>query len=86
MLWPGKSVPRRLKPGYPLWGKPLAAMISIRELEYVEHYGTASPHPRGALSLVGAWKDISEEELDKAISDIYEAREKDTGRTVKLEV
>jgi len=67
-------------------GKPLAAMVSIGELEYLEQGRATSAHPRGALSLVGAWKDVPEEDLDKLVADIYNTREKDTGRPVLLEV
>lgn len=67
-------------------GKPLAAMVSIGELEQLEQGHATSPHPRGALSLVGAWKDVPEKELDTLVADIYRAREKDTGRPVLLEV
>jgi prevent-host-death family protein len=67
-------------------GKPLAAIVSIGELEYLEQGWATSPHPRGALSLVGAWKDVPEKELDTLVTDIYKAREKDTGRPVLLEV
>jgi len=66
-------------------GKPLAAMVSIGELECLEQGRATSPHPRGALSLVGAWKDVPEKELDTLVADIYTAREKDTGRPVVLE-
>jgi antitoxin (DNA-binding transcriptional repressor) of toxin-antitoxin stability system len=65
-------------------GKALAAMVNVGELEYLERRRAKSPHPRGALSLVGAWKDVPEEELDELVRDIYEARENDTGRPVSL--
>lgn len=67
-------------------GKALAAIVSISELECLEQGRAMSAHPRGALALVGAWKDVPEEEFDKVISEIYKAREKDTGRPVNLEV
>jgi len=67
-------------------GKPLAAMVSIGELEHLEQGRPTSPHPRGALSLVGAWKDVPEKELDTLVAEIYKAREKDMGRPVLLEV
>jgi hypothetical protein len=34
---------------------------------------------------VGAWSDISDEEIDAFIADIYAQRDKDTGRPVSLE-
>ena len=41
--------------------------------------------PRGALALVGAWREVSGKELDSLIEDIYASREKDLGRRVELE-
>jgi len=67
-------------------GKALAAIVSIDELERLERDRAISDHPMGALSLVGAWKDVPEEDLDRVISEIYQSREKDTGRPVDLEV
>jgi len=67
-------------------GKAQAAIVSIRELESLESGRAVSVHPRGALSLVGTWKDVPEEDLDRLVQDIYEAREKDAGRPVRLEV
>jgi prevent-host-death family protein len=66
-------------------GKPLAALVSISDLEYVEQGHVLSPHPGGALSIVGAWKDVPEEEFDKFIYEIYSDRQKDTGRSICLE-
>ena len=66
-------------------GKPLAAMVSISELEYLEQGLATSSHPRGALALVGAWKDVPEDELDALIKEIYRTRDKDKGRPVSLE-
>ncbi|MBI4286594.1 MAG: type II toxin-antitoxin system Phd/YefM family antitoxin [Chloroflexi bacterium] len=65
-------------------GKAMAAMVNVKELELL-----GQEHPKrpamGALSLVGAWKEVPEEKLDELLSDIYEARQKDTGRPVSLE-
>ena len=66
-------------------GKPLAAMVSIDELEHFEKERATSLHPRGALALVGAWREISSKKLDKLVADIYKARKQDTGRPVSLE-
>lgn len=67
-------------------GKPLAAMVSISELEYLEQGRALSANPRGALSLVGAWREVPDKEMDRMIADIYDARQQDTGRPVSLEV
>lgn len=66
-------------------GKPLAALVNISDLEQLEHGHAASARPRGALTLVGAWKDVPEEGIDMLLADIYGAREKDIGRPVRLE-
>ena len=44
------------------------------------------PDPLGALALVGAWRDISDEEMESMIEEIYESRERDLGRPVELDV
>ncbi|MDD5039007.1 MAG: type II toxin-antitoxin system Phd/YefM family antitoxin [Dehalococcoidales bacterium] len=67
-------------------GKPFAAMVTIGELECLEQGRATSTHPRGALALVGAWKDVPDNEIDILVADIYKAREEDTGRPVLLEV
>jgi prevent-host-death family protein len=66
-------------------GKDMAALVSISDLDYLEQGRMLSSNPRGALSLVGAWKDLPENDLDKLISDIYNDRQRDTGRSVSLE-
>ncbi|MBI4288714.1 MAG: type II toxin-antitoxin system Phd/YefM family antitoxin [Chloroflexi bacterium] len=66
-------------------GKPLAALVSMRDLEHLEGERAASAQPRGALALVGAWRDIPDKEIESLLSDIYRARERDTGRPVSLE-
>ena len=40
--------------------------------------------PKGALALVGAWREVSEKELDSLIEDIYASGEEDLGRRVDL--
>ena len=66
-------------------GKALAAMVSLSDLEYLEGGRAISSHPTGALSLVGAWKDMPDEDMETLIEDIYKARERDIGRLVRLE-
>ena len=67
-------------------GKPLAALVSMDDLERLEREQARSARPQGALALVGAWREVPDEELDALLSDIYAAREQDTGRPVHLEV
>ncbi len=66
-------------------GKPLAALVSVGDLERIEQGRAASAQPRGALALVGAWRDVPDDQMDALLSDIYHARERDSGRPVKLE-
>jgi prevent-host-death family protein len=66
-------------------GKPLAALISVSELERLEQSQTLSARPLGALALVGLWRDVGDEELDALIAEIYASREKDLGRSVELD-
>lgn len=65
-------------------GKPLAALVSVSDLERLEAGGTAASRPRGALALVGAWREVDDEEMDTLVEAIYAEREKDTGRSVPL--
>ena len=41
--------------------------------------------PQGALALVGAWRVLSEKELESLVQDIYASREEDVGRRVELD-
>ncbi|MBM3925525.1 MAG: type II toxin-antitoxin system Phd/YefM family antitoxin [SAR202 cluster bacterium] len=67
-------------------GKPVAAIVSIGDLECLEREQRLSEEPVGALALVGAWSDLmTDEEIDQFIKDIYESRERDFGRPVELE-
>ena len=45
-----------------------------------------SARPRGALALVGAWREVNDKELESLIEEIYAARQQDVGRRVDLEV
>src|SRR3990172_7785437 len=63
-------------------GKPMAALVSADDLARLEQEPAS---PRGALALVGAWREIGDEEIDAFIADIYAARARDTGRPVSLE-
>ena len=45
----------------------------------------APARPQGALALVGAWRELSEKELESLIEDIYASRRRDAGRRVELD-
>jgi prevent-host-death family protein len=66
-------------------GKPLAALVSVDDLERLEQGRATSARPRGALAIVGAWREVDDRDLDALLADIYSARAKDTGRPVTLE-
>ncbi len=67
-------------------GKPVAALVSVDDLRDLEEEKPSAGKTRGALALVGLWKDLNEQELDALIADIYASREEDTGRAVELTV
>ncbi len=63
-------------------GKPVAALVSVEDLERLEQVpagGTRNP-----LAIIGLWKDWPKEELDALVADIYAERDRDTGRPVDL--
>ena len=66
-------------------GKPLAALVSVDDLERLEQEGATSARPQGALAIVGAWREVDDQDLDGLIADIYSQRSRDTGRPVSLE-
>lgn len=67
-------------------GKPLAALVSVNDLELIEQkrQPLAEARPKGALVLVGAWGDIEDRDVDMLVADIYTRRLKDTGRDVNV--
>lgn len=66
-------------------GKPMAALVSVDDLEQIDSERATSARPRGALALIGAWGDLGDREIEAMVADIYAAREQDTGRPVELE-
>lgn len=67
-------------------GKPLAALVSLSDLELIEQerQRLGEIHPKGSLALVGAWGDVEDRDVDSFIADIYTRRVEDTGRDVNL--
>ncbi|MCH7801764.1 MAG: type II toxin-antitoxin system Phd/YefM family antitoxin [Chloroflexi bacterium] len=51
-------------------GKPLAALVSVEDLERLGAEGPTSDHPLGALGLIGAWKGVSDAEIDAMVDEI----------------
>ncbi len=66
-------------------GKPTAALVSMEDLQFLELYRANPRPPRGALALVGLWRDVGDDVLDELVEDIYRSREEDLGRPVNLE-
>ena len=66
-------------------GKALAALVRVDELERLEEVRAVTPRLLGALALVGAWRDVDDQDLDTLVADIYSQRAQDTGRPVMLE-
>ncbi len=65
-------------------GKPLAVLVSVSDLESLEAGGSTARQPVGALALVGAWREVDDEDMDSLVKGIYAEREKDTGRSVPV--
>ena len=66
-------------------GKPMAALVSVDDLEQIDGERATAARPRGALALIGAWGDLGDRDIEAMVADIYAAREQDTGRPVELE-
>lgn len=63
-------------------GRPMAALVSADDLARLEQEPAS---PRGVLAAVGAWAEVSDDEMDAFVADVYAQRERDTGRPVSLE-
>ncbi len=67
-------------------GRPVAALVSVDDLELIERTRVSDIQLEGALALVGTWSGLMEdEEVDEMIRLIYAQRSGDTGRLVNLE-
>jgi prevent-host-death family protein len=65
-------------------GKPLAALVSVAELEQIERTRSQPVPPAGFLALVGAWGDLpTDEEIDRMTEEIYAQRERVPGLTIE---
>ena len=58
---------------------------NMNDSESSERRPATSTRPRGALALVGAWREVNEKELESLIEEIYAGRSRDAGRPVKLD-
>ncbi len=66
-------------------GKPAAAIVSVSDLERLENGQPTMERPAGALALVGAWREVADDNIDALVRDIYASRDQDKGRPVELE-
>jgi len=55
-------------------GQPMAAMIGMRDFARLEEVRPVSAQPRGALALLGVQHDLTDEEVDALVDDIYAQR------------
>ena len=65
-------------------GKAMAALVSVEDLERLEQGQATSAQPDWTLALLGAWRDVGDEEIDALVAHIYAEREKETVRPVEL--
>jgi len=61
-------------------GKPMAAMVSIEDLEIIESLKKTG-QKKGLLAAIGAWEDF--DDIDKAVTIIYDERRKSKDREVE---
>lgn len=61
-------------------GKPVAAMVSLKELEFIEKE-RRQEKGKGLLAALGAWEDFKG--LGKVVDDIYSSRRKAKDRKVE---
>ncbi len=66
--------------------KPWVALVRVADLEYLERARATSARPQGALALAGAWREISDEDVESLVEEIYTERNNDLGRPVELDV
>jgi prevent-host-death family protein len=63
-------------------GRPLAALVSLDELDDLERAGQPLAAPQGALALVGAWAALDDAEIDALVEEVYAQRERDLPRPI----
>jgi prevent-host-death family protein len=61
---------------------PVAALVGLDDLAQLAKQDSGGTPRRGLLAAIGAWGD--DEELDRLIHDIYEAREASVDRPVEF--
>jgi prevent-host-death family protein len=66
-------------------GQPVAALVRIDDLARLEGENPISAEPRGALALLTIQHDLSDDEIDALVDDIYAQRLQDYGRPVDID-
>ena len=64
--------------------KPWVALVRVSDLEHLGQAQTTSEHPRGALALAGAWREIDDDDMESLVEEIYAERDNDLGRPVEI--
>ncbi len=66
-------------------GQPMAALVGMDDFARLEETQSAPVEPRGALALLSVQHDLSDDEIDALVDDIYAQRLQDFGRPVDIE-
>lgn len=66
-------------------GHPVAAIVGMGDLARLEGEQPVSAEPRGALAFLTVQHDLTDDEIDTLVDDIYEQRLQDIGRPVDFE-
>ena len=67
-------------------GVPMAALVRVEELAQLQQGDGKKGAFMGFLTLLGAWRDVPDSDIDQWLADVYAGREQDTGRAVDIEV
>ena len=62
-------------------GKPMVALVNIKELELIESHEKEENEKRGLLATIGAWEDF--DGFETVIKDIYKKRKKIKDRKIE---
>lgn len=65
-------------------GRPLAALVRPETLAGVGQPAVSPEGGRGALALIGAGNELTDDEIEAMVAEIYEHRDSDYSRPVTL--
>ena len=66
--------------------KPWVALVRVSDLEHLGQAQTTSEHPRGALALAGAWREIDDDDMESLVEQIYAERDNNLGLPVEMSI